>query len=330
MPLISVIVPVYKVEKYIHRCVNSILAQSFPDFEIILVDDGSPDNCGAICDEYALQDSRIHVIHQENSGLSAARNAGLDWLHSNSDSEWVTFLDSDDWLHTQFLEILYESAHQCNCFVSAGNPYITSGHPLPALTTKDIRCMLANDYYCSDNYGGYQATAWGKLYHRSLFLNLRFPVSKLHEDEFTTYQAIYAAERIAVTDAALYAYYQNQTGIMRSTWNPRRLDALEALMEQIRYAQSRQNNRLLSRAADGYVWNMTNQILQIREACSSHPEYSTYEVQLAGELRQILKDGFQGRKYPFNRKNLELFEVAYPLPLWNVLHQIYGKLKKSQ
>ena len=109
MGRISVIVPVYKVENYLHRCVDSILGQSFADFELILVDDGSPDNCGSICDAYAVKDSRIRVIHQENGGLSAARNAGIDWVFAHSDSQWLTFIDSDDWIHGSFLQIL----HRC-------------------------------------------------------------------------------------------------------------------------------------------------------------------------------------------------------------------------
>ena len=109
MPVISVIVPVYNVEKYLHRCVDSILAQTFTDFELILVDDGSPDNCGKICDEYAEKDSRIHVIHKVNGGLSDARNAGIDWAFANSNSEWVTFIDSDDWVDKYYLEYLYNS-----------------------------------------------------------------------------------------------------------------------------------------------------------------------------------------------------------------------------
>ena len=106
MPEISIIVPVYNVEKYLQRCVDSILAQTFSDFELLLVDDGSPDNCGEICDWYATQDDRVHVIHQKNGGLSAARNAGIDWAFSNSDSQWLNFIDSDDWVHPQYLEVL--------------------------------------------------------------------------------------------------------------------------------------------------------------------------------------------------------------------------------
>ena len=103
MPQISVIVPVYKVEPYLRRCVDSILGQTFTDFELILVDDGSPDNCPAICDEYARKDTRVHVIHQENGGLSAARNAGIDWAFANSDSQWLTSVDSDEWVHPEML-----------------------------------------------------------------------------------------------------------------------------------------------------------------------------------------------------------------------------------
>ena len=108
MPSISVIVPIYMVEPYLRRCVDSILAQTFPDFELILVDDGSPDNCGQICEEYARLDRRVLVIHQENRGLSAARNAGIDWVMANSDSSWITFVDSDDWIHPNMLKHLFE------------------------------------------------------------------------------------------------------------------------------------------------------------------------------------------------------------------------------
>ena len=114
MPQISVIVPVYKVEPYLRRCVDSILAQTFTDFELILVDDGSPDNSGAICDEYAQKDARVHVIHQENGGLSAARNAGIDWVFAHSDSQWLTFVDSDDWVHPEYLERLYHAVLEHN------------------------------------------------------------------------------------------------------------------------------------------------------------------------------------------------------------------------
>ena len=99
MPQISVIVPVYRAEKFLHRCVDSVLGQTFRDFELILLDDGSPDGSGAICDAYAARDSRVRAIHQGNAGVCAARNTCLDWVLSNSDSQWIFFIDNDDWMH---------------------------------------------------------------------------------------------------------------------------------------------------------------------------------------------------------------------------------------
>ena len=118
MAAISVIVPVYKVERYLKRCVDSILDQTFRDFELILVDDGSPDRCGEICEKYAEKDKRIVVLHRENGGLSAARNTGLDWIFANSNSTYVTFIDSDDWVHPQYLEILSRVIESNNVAVS--------------------------------------------------------------------------------------------------------------------------------------------------------------------------------------------------------------------
>jgi glycosyltransferase involved in cell wall biosynthesis len=109
MAAISVIIPVYQVEKYIRRCLDSLLAQTFSDFEAILVDDGSTDQSGAICEEYARKDPRFVVFHQKNQGQSVARNYALDWVYANSDSRYISFVDSDDWVHPKYLELLYEA-----------------------------------------------------------------------------------------------------------------------------------------------------------------------------------------------------------------------------
>ena len=131
MANISVIVPVYKVEEFLSRCVDSILCQSYPDFEVILVDDGSPDCSGQMCEDYARQDSRIHVIHQENGGLAAARNSGIDWTFAHSDSRWLAVVDSDDWVHPDFLKVLYETAEQTLCKISVCDFFLSSGENFP-------------------------------------------------------------------------------------------------------------------------------------------------------------------------------------------------------
>ena len=176
MAAISVIVPIYKVEAFLHRCVDSILAQTFADFDLVLVDDGSPDSCGDICEEYARKDGRIHVIHQKNGGLSAARNTGIDWAQANSGSQWLAFVDSDDWVHPDFLLRLYTMVQETGCLLSACGYFRTGGGDFPAMGAPEYHVLSADDYYCPDEAGeDVPAIAWNKLYHKSLFDTLRYP-----------------------------------------------------------------------------------------------------------------------------------------------------------
>lgn len=316
MPDISVIVPVYKVENFIHRCVDSILCQSFQDFELILVDDGSPDSCGIICDAYARQDSRIHVIHQKNGGLSAARNSGIDWVLANSDSHWLSFVDSDDWVHPDFLKVLHDAAQQTLCKISACGFYRTEGEAFPEEQDFSVECFSADDYYCGTIHGGVTAVAWNKLYHRSLFKKLRYPIGKLHEDEFTTYLAVYQAGKIGVTPAQLYAYYQNPEGIMRSEWNPRRMHVLEAFEQQIAFAQEQGNQRLLRKISEQYIYSVFEHLNNAQVV---------YRKELRRKLRAALKLGQECGCISGPRGNVWLYAEAYPCkPFW----WIFGKLQK--
>lgn len=324
MPSISVIVPVYKVEPFLKRCLNSILNQSFQDFELILVDDGSPDSCGAICDAYASRDARIHVIHQQNGGLSAARNSGIDWAFANSDSQWLAFVDSDDWVHKDFLLHLYRTVQETGCLLSACGFYRTGGEehcgeePFACINT------TANGYYCSTEiHDGVTAVAWNKLYHKSLFAHLRYPVGKLHEDEFTTYQAVYAAGAIGVTFGRLYAYYQNPEGIMRSSWNPRRMHVLEAVEQQILFAQRTGNERFLRKAVEQYIYTSYDQLKKANET----PRCGAYRKELRRKLRRGLKQGstleisyLQWDTAPW------IYEEAYPIkPFWWIVDKMRSK-----
>ena len=231
MPSISVIVPVYKVEPYIHRCVDSILNQTFTDFELILVDDGSPDNCGAICDEYAAKDNRITVIHKENGGLSDARNAGIDWAFANSDSEWLTFIDSDDWVHPMYLEALYSAVKDTGYSISVCGYEETTGEA-PEVNETYINPEIVNteSFYCEHNTNA--VIAWGKIYKKDLFIDIRYPKGKIHEDEFTTYKLLYKYLTIAFIKQPLYYYYRNTNGIMRQKWSLSKLVYLDAYEQQ--------------------------------------------------------------------------------------------------
>ena len=314
MPNISVIVPVYKVEPYLSRCVDSILAQTYRDFELILVDDGSPDRCGELCEEYARKDGRVHVIHQENGGLSAARNTGIDWAWANSTSRWLAFVDSDDWVHPAFLQTLYTTAEQTLCKISACGFYHTQGEDIPLQTDFTVECLSADDYYCGNVHESATPTACNKLYKQSLFKNLRYPIGKLHEDEFTTYRAIYAAGKIGVTPARLYAYYQNPEGIMRSQWNPRRMHMLEAFEQQIAFAQETGNARLLSKTAEQYIYSTYEQLSQAQVI---------YRKELRRKLRSGLKLGRDCGCFPLEKSRLWAYEKAYPVkPMWWLISKI--------
>lgn len=232
--LISVVVPVYKVEKYLNRCVDSILAQTFTDFELILVDDGSPDNCGDICEEYAKKDNRIHVIHQKNGGLSAARNTGIDWAFENSDSKWITFIDSDDWIHPRYLEVLLNAVNDSGLSVSICGYMQTEGEECDINQEKFIaKICKVEDFFINHNVNA--IVAWGKLYKKECFKSIRYPVGKLHEDEFTTYKVLFEFENVAVVEAEMYFYFVNSESIMNSSWNLRKFDVFDAMEERILY-----------------------------------------------------------------------------------------------
>ncbi|MCQ2424564.1 MAG: glycosyltransferase [Lachnospiraceae bacterium] len=232
---ISVIVPVYNVEKYLCRCVDSILSQNYPDFELILVDDGSPDNCGKICDEYAGKDSRVTVIHQENGGLSAARNAGIEYA-LKTDSEWLTFIDSDDWVHKDYLKLLFDGVTEENVKISICQ-YTKTESFLPDENEYSYCCsnhhIIKTELIYSEPINAIQACT--KLYHRSLFESVRFPVGKINEDRFTTHRLLFQTDRITVIAEKLYYYFQHSDSIMHREWSPKRMDDLEACREQISF-----------------------------------------------------------------------------------------------
>lgn len=241
MPQISVIVPVYRVEPYLQRCVDSILAQSFGDYDLILVDDGSPDKCPQMCDAYGQRDDRIVVIHKSNGGLSDARNAGIDWAMENSDSQWLVFVDSDDYLHPDYLKKLLETANQeaadlviCDFLrVNDQEEVIEKGGPIPDLVTEDKGRLFA---FLLENWR--IRPAWNKLYHKQVFSQLRFAYGKIHEDEFAIHHVLWNCRKAAVIHDRLYFYRIRQNSIMRSKNPKEQLDHFEALIDQYVFCQS--------------------------------------------------------------------------------------------
>lgn len=240
MPKISVIVPVYKVEPYLRKCIDSILGQTFRDFELILVDDGSPDRCGEICDAYAEKHDNVIVIHQENGGLSAARNSGIDWTFANSDSQWLAFVDSDDWLHPDYLSTLLEEAKKndadlvvCDFVrVNDSEENIEKDHQFSELVTSDKDAIFR---YLYANWR--IRPAWNKLYRKTLFEELRFRVGKIHEDDFFIHHVLLASKKTAIIEAVLYFYRIRGNSIMATPSPKSLLDGFEAKMEQYEFCQ---------------------------------------------------------------------------------------------
>lgn len=216
-PLVSVIIPVYKVEAFLLRCLNSVSRQKYPNLEIILVDDGSPDSCGAICEEYASRDSRFRVFHKTNGGLSDARNYGV--AHCNGD--YITFIDSDDYVSDDYVEYLYSImvAHGADAAVcchqrTSTDDLFTYDHAdnKESFAVSGVEaCRLLFDH---DHAVKYDATAWARLYKAEIVRDNPFPVGRLFEDIATTPKYYAQCRSIAFGEKICYAYYVNPKGIM--------------------------------------------------------------------------------------------------------------------
>ena len=234
MAEVSIIVPVYQVEKYIRQCVDSILAQTFTDFELILVDDGSKDGSGQICDEYAAMDRRVKVIHKENGGLSDARNRGMDQAAGN----YFMFIDSDDYIAPTMLECLYkniliEDADLAICnflylFENDRKKDFSTSMKSEVLCAKEIFYNRKNE-----RCYGIWTVAWNKLYKKEVFGKLRFRFGKYHEDEFWANDIYQLDIKIVTIPECLYYYRQRDNSIMGKKSAARNLDIIEALQERI-------------------------------------------------------------------------------------------------
>lgn len=236
--LISIIVPIYKVEDYLNRCVDSLLNQTYENIEIILIDDGSPDKCGEICDGYVKLDKRVKVIHKENGGLSDARNTGI----SAARGSYITFIDSDDWINKNYVKVLYELLKSKNADISACNfvrtftddePQYTHNATVYEYSNIEALHQLVGEFYVQ------MVIACCKLYKTELFRELRFPVGKIHEDEFITYKLLYKANKVVFTTEPLLYYRQRSDSIMGSGFKVKnRLDAIEAIEERAEFFES--------------------------------------------------------------------------------------------
>lgn len=249
--LISIIVPIYNVEEYLPECIESLINQTYKNIEIILVDDGSKDNCGSICDEYAKKDNRIIVIHKENGGLSDARNKGIDI----SKGEYLTFVDSDDVVSTQFIEKLYKMILENNCEIAICD-YIRFENEIPKDENIQVEVETVSNLEILTRVYDENVkmiVAWNKIYKKELFEQIRYPVGKINEDQFTTYKVIYNANKIAVSNEKMYYYRSNPNSIMGSNFNEKRLQVLEALEERMQFYKDKSLDGLYKKTQTSYL-----------------------------------------------------------------------------
>lgn len=283
--MISIIVPVYNVEKYVGKCIESILHQTYADFELILVNDGSTDTSYEICCKYAEKDERIRLINKENGGLSSARNRGIDVCKG----DFITFVDSDDYISKFMLSELYKYIIENSADIS-----MCSFKRVEEFEEiKDIKVSgeieILSSRNCFERIYSSQVdeftVAWGKLYKRKLFENIRYPEGKIHEDEFVTYKLFYAANKIVYLNRKLYFYLIRSQSIMHSTFSKNslvRLDAYEervCFFEQIKEKElaALTSKRFIEKASEYYVLMKDNDKVEIRSrAVNLYNTYSKY------------------------------------------------------
>lgn len=317
MAAITVIVPVYKVENYLRRCIDSILNQSFRDFELILVDDGSPDKCPQICDSYALQDNRIKVIHQENGGAAAARNAGLDLAKG----EWIAFVDSDDWVNPDYLSLLHEAAARKGAdiiacrYLSVDKKTKTESQVLTPVFSSEDR----EEYWVNDRVGA--VVPWGKLYRRDLYNGLRYPAGRTAEDEYVSYKLLFNCNRLIVIDNTLYYYFTNAESVSRNNYLQRLPDILEAFRLHEVFFRDSQWQRVYRMEAEYYAAAWSDAIWMLKGKKDAQSKKQTKE--LRNELKQYLST--HKALIPVYRRK-DIYISAYPRH--ELFIRCYGLLKR--
>lgn len=315
--LISIVVPVYKVEKYIKECLDSIINQTYTKIEVILVDDGSPDESGKICDEYAHKDVRIKVIHKKNGGLSDARNYGIDIAQG----KYITFIDSDDYIDSKYIEELYNAiklndvkVSQCNILKVNDEKEILRKIGYLDSQIKSGKEMIKDIY---NKHWIENVVVWNKMYAKELFKDLRYPVGKIHEDEYTTYKILYDLDKVAIINKYLHNYRQNENSIIGRSFNVKRLDVLEAFEERLMFFKERNEIEL-------YELTLIEYLQKIRECYIKTKKYinksQNIQLDLINKYRKNLKI-INTMKDIDNKKKIKLF-------LFYIFPKLYYKIKE--
>lgn len=331
MSKVAFIVPVYNAESFLHRCVDSILNQSCRNFELILVNDGSPDNCGAICDDYAARDTRVRVIHQENQGVSAARNAGLDWVLENTDCQWVTFVDSDDWIHKDYLKILLRAAEEHQVKLSACNLLWTEKYIEDSQICQESVTVLSAQQAFVQHYD-ITVTACCKLIHRSILSDIRFPLGVRYEDAAVGHRMVLDTEKMVMCSEKLYYYYFNENSFTRTGWTEARLQVVRVHQQRLDYLRRYGYERAYSRELEAYADRITENLLYLTDLLEKDEKYTVIFEDLRATLREAVREAEALGAFRFDRERLMTYAYASRSDLmWRAargLQRIWRKVLK--
>ncbi len=271
MGKVSIIVPVYNKEPYLGRCIESVLRQSYSDFELILVNDGSTDGSGEICERYKKTDPRITVIHQENRGVSLARNMGIHHACTVGDTEWISFLDADDALHPRFLEImLRETVSESNTIVACRLQKIEPGKLPKEIEQFPVKEVDINTIYGTNGRGMGGFSACGKLFPKEMFIRVRFPSGLRNEDMYTCPVLMKEANRIVFIDAGLYDYYMIPDSYVHTDWKPLKLEEIYAAEFAARFFKNMGADGAHIGTLSRLLWIIRRQRLDIRKSAAKH------------------------------------------------------------
>ena len=296
MDLISIIVPAYNIQDCIQRCVDSIRKQTYPELEILLIDDGSTDNTSRLCDEFAQRDDRIIVYHQKTGGLSSARNYGIERAHGT----YLSFIDGDDWVKKDFIEVLYKNIKQANAELSIiGYSLIWDNGNEKCMTDEKAYCVFnqneaIHELFAQEKMG---CMAWQRLYHKSIFEDIRFPEGKLFEDVAIALDVVKKCQTVVWTGQSKYYYYQRSGSIVNSTFNIEKLFMLDSCQKMIDY--SKRNEGQYNDEANAFYLKSA-MMLMMQVYGSENSTESRY-------AKKILKKGIQEhRQYIWKNKYLPL------------------------
>lgn len=317
--MISVIVPVYKVEKYLSRCVDSILAQTYSDLEIILVDDGSPDRCGEICDEYAKKDARIRVIHKSNGGLSDARNAGIE----AATGEFICFIDSDDYIAASMLMRLTQLQQQCNADIACcGVCDVYEGRHYTAKSDSKTICYTGKealkDTLAGRNMAG---TICNKLIRMKILGEHRFLVGKIYEDAFFMPKLMLAAKCVAATTEPLYFYWHRKGSITTVAFEKKHMDIIEAYEETYDFVM-KCCPALEEAARFRICWAnfiVLDKMLQVRDY-KKYPEYEQVVAYLKQNAAFIIHCNFFQKS-----RRIAAMALKLNIGLYSILSKLHNK-----